>query len=1166
MSRTFSETERRVIAGGGATLFERLETPGRFEPGPFERDVTTLLDEWEATFADEAAFERRLEWLGVSRDDCRRAMRVGRLAADEPIPDWVDRLGVIVGAIQDREFDSRTPETPPDERPAFDRVSAAVANIVRDRLLDTLARADESAGDSRAGDDSASADSSTPADDTSPDDRPVLTRGAIESATEWFRESFHRSFVRLLYVECKSFVAAHDRELATADPDSFSEPPTTYYEAFLSYLADGGLADLCVEYPMFGRLLERQVRGFETHLRELAERVRADRAAVGARFGDGDPGPIVECVPLADDTHARGRAVTRLTFADGTTVVYKPRSVTAGRQFHRVLERLGDHLSGPAFRTPTSLVRDGYGYVAYVETAEPPSEAGVERYYRRAGALLAVTYLLEFVDCQYENLLAAGEHPIVIDAETVCHPYVRTDRRPDRAGSEPLRRGTVLLTALLPHRVASVYDDTPDFNDAIAGLAVSSDPAVVPAVQIPEFTARNTDVMTVRDAPLTIERAANAVTLDGADQPPTDNVDALVAGFEDAHRTIRRLRDEDRLDAVGIPDAFEGLSNRTVYRPTITYASTLRSICSRAALADGGRFGVELESLAAPYADRAVSPPPPWAVYDAERRALGWLDPPRFESHTDGTEIRAHGAGVVTDADRSGLARARERIAAADDADMQRGVEFVRAACGEVPDPSLVERDGEWDGDGGQTTNGEHHAADEPDADRGRTHDRRDRPVARSRVTRPTRETDASAGSDLTDDALVTEAESIFETIRTVGESVGETHQWTTVEPWTAGSGEPLSLLPTDESLYLGRCGIALFAAGLYRVTGDDEYRGFALDTLRPVRTVLADRPAAIAHPGAAETLSHLGGGLGAGSVAYGLAVAGELLEAPSVTADAGRIADRISTAQIESDTSYDVIDGTAGTILGLLGARRRVEHPGLLATARDCGDHLVTESRAVGNGRAWDTFEADRPLTGFAHGAAGIGYALARLGGATGETSYLETARAAIAYESGEYQPAAQNWPDHRQRARDDVRPDQWCHGRSGIGLARIGTARAVSDDRLAADERFAVEDPLGRDVERAIEGFDHSISLMDHLCCGNAGRAMFLLTAERFGAASGGAARSYLSAAIQRKRTTGAYRLHTQSRTIQDPTLFLGLAGIGYAALRVAAPDALPAVLLWE
>lgn len=508
---------------------------------------------------------------------------------------------------------------------------------------------------------------------------------------EWFRRRFARRFVRILYVEFKSFVARHDPDLARADPGEFEDPPTDYYDRFVDGLFAGGFTDLCLEYPVFARLVATQVRQWVDHLQEFADRLEADRERLAEQFGA--TGQVTDLEPLADDTHGDGRAVMRVAFESGVTVAYKPRSVDAGAAFYRMVEAVDEFLPTPAIETPAYLARGEYGWMEWIEPAECPDEAAADRYYRRAGALLCLASFTEFRDSHFENLRAAGEHPVLVDAETVLHPFVDPDRRPRPTGTGSLVEDSVLQTLLLPYDVETAGDGHADGErngtlPVVAGIGVSADPAVFETVETPTVRAVNTDVMTVDHQPARVDRGPNVPTVDGTELPPEDRLDAILDGFESAYETVLSLREEGRLDDVGLPAALAGIENRIVYRPTMAYARVIRSLSSRDYLQDGARFGVEMEELAVPLCDGSVGDPRPWALYDAERAALARLDPPRFTARTDGTEIHLDGTPLGVHADESGLERSRRRIETADPTGLREQLEFVRGCFEATPAPS----------------------------------------------------------------------------------------------------------------------------------------------------------------------------------------------------------------------------------------------------------------------------------------------------------------------------------------------------------------------------------------------------------------------------------------------------------------------------------------------
>jgi hypothetical protein len=142
-------------------------------------------------------------------------------------------------------------------------------------------------------------------------------------------------------------------------------------------------------------------------------------------------------------------------------------------------------------------------------------------------------------------------------------------------------------------------------------------------------------------------------------------------------------------------------------------------------------------------------------------------------------------------------------------------------------------------------------------------------------------------------------------------------------------------------------------------------------------------------------------------------------------------------------------------------------------------GDHLCRRLAPAGQGlRTWPT-HGDVALTGFAHGAAGIAYALARLHAVTGDPSYARAAVAGIAYERWAFRDDDGNWPDLRPAPEGSRSAVKWCHGAPGVVLGRAGCL-GLALDGLEKEIEIGL-----RTTKRAY------LQDADFLRCGNLGRA---------------------------------------------------------------------------
>ena len=111
---------------------------------------------------------------------------------------------------------------------------------------------------------------------------------------------------------------------------------------------------------------------------------------------------------------------------------------------------------------------------------------------------------------------------------------------------------------------------------------------------------------------------------------------------------------------------------------------------------------------------------------------------------------------------------------------------------------------------------------------------------------------------------------------------------------------------PVGNGFYSGRCGIGLFLAALWSVTGEERWRELALGAVAGVRRGLG------AH-GARRTWS-----VADASVAYALGRMGTFFGDQDLRRDALAVAGRIDAATIAADETFDVLFGSAGAALQL--------------------------------------------------------------------------------------------------------------------------------------------------------------------------------------------------------------------------------------------------------
>jgi hypothetical protein len=350
--------------------------------------------------------------------------------------------------------------------------------------------------------------------------------------------------------------------------------------------------------------------------------------------------------------------------------------------------------------------------------------------------------------------------------------------------------------------------------------------------------------------------------------------------------------------------------------------------------------------------------------------------------------------------------------------------------------------------------------------------------------------------------------------------------------------------------LYAGTSGVALFLAELWAVTGDVAIRRTALGAMRQ----------ALAQAGALPPPARLGLYTGWVGIALAATRLGGLLDDGALI---GQARDLVRTLPADGAHEHDFLSGTAGAVAGLLvlaetlaapkGASK--EAPALVDQAAGLGDALVAAADKTAAGYSWPAraIRLARHLTGLAHGAAGIGYALLELYAVTGNAAYREAAEQAYAYERHWFDADAGNWPDFRVAAGRTRRARAfavaWCHGAPGIALTRLRAYELLGDARYQAEAGVALA-TTRRAVEAALTAGGSDFCL----CHGLAGQAEVVLAGPAAPLSADLVAAVAARGIAGARAAGGAWPCGPGGGAA--PGLMLGLAGIGLFYLRLHAP----------
>lgn len=875
------------------------------------------------------------------------------------------------------------------------------------------------------------------------------------------------------------------------------------FQCFVDRLRKPELAlGILRQYPVLARymvgIIERWLAASCDFLRHLCRDADAIRASFGSELGT-----LEEIEGGVGDPHRGGRTVLLLRFDSGLGLAYKPRSLAAEHGFQQVLGWANERGFEPPLRSVRVLDRGDHGWMELVAPSPCSSGEAVERFYQRQGGLLALLYVLGGTDIHFENVIAADEHPVVVDLETLFHPYgadLGTSTPGEAMGY--VLYDTVLRVGLLPQRL---WADQQSEGVDLSGLGAGAG-QVLPKPVL-QLQGRGTDRMHFALGSAPVPTARNQPTLAGEDISLRDRSGAVELGFRTMYRLLERHR-EELLGEQGLLRVFEGAEVRVVLRPTRSYVMLLIESLHPRVLGDGLHREQLLDAL--------------WGVVDSRPYMHGLVphelqeveqgDVPLFTTRTDSRDLfTGTGERLQDMLAAPALVETKRRIRRLGEDDLARQCRILRGALDTFTvDPAQAG----WASYEPQETT--------PAADR---------------------------------DAILEAARAAGDYL--AGQALRGRHDvhWLTAQP--IGTSR-WSQLPAGPDLYHGLPGMALFLGYLGAITRASRFTELARMACATWRFQMKQMPSALESVGAF-------GGWG-GSI-YALSHLGVLWDQPELLGEAEAIAQGLRDKIVEDTHYDVVggAAGCLLGLLALQACKpsERTLEMAMLCGEHLLG-HAMPMERGIGWQLA---LAGPHPLAGMSHGAAGICVALHRLARVTGVERFRDAAAQGLAYERSLFSPEVGNWRDLRHWSRPeealderfDEPPVSWCHGAPGIGLTRLELLRQDEDP----ERRRALREDLDAAIAKTLaSGFGKSHCL----CHGALGNLELLAMAARQLPDHGLQSRvdGLTAGALASIRRDGW--LYGYPLGLECLGLMVGVAGIGHGLLRLAAPERVPSILLLE
>ena len=859
----------------------------------FRIKVEERLKHWCQVVAkgDISKFEKRLAWAGLSIDAVRPLLSQGNANEVHSLPLWANTLTQIIEQAQNSSHEQRSaPQSFLDSTDPvpFEQIYIPCLQVAKNLL------------EKRIGNRIIVLNT--------PSNKDFATREAnSKHRLNLLSNSVLAALERQLLVQLNSLCfATLMTEFSAFNPPktilqniiSFSTRnniSSTKYDAFVEQQFVDGLKSLFSKYSVLGRLVATKINLWVDFIAEFIERLAVNWSEIERRFSPQQSlSKVVSIETDLSDPHNGGKTVIIITFDTRLKLVYKPKDIGIDIAFFQLLDWFNSQDALLPFKVLQALNYNTHGWIEYVEQLPCNDLPAVKRFYHRAGILLCLVHLLKGTDCHSENIIASGEHPILIDIETLLHHQVKNCDRLDTTArdlAEDKLDSSVLQTQMLPRWGLFAKDSLAVDLSALGGTEEQK-------ITVPKVQRTNTDRMYVGSESYVVKQT-NIPIFRNEPLNARNYLSDIVSGFRQMYDFISSHK-EILLAADSPLHNFARQKVRYVFRATRTYQIILNNSFNPDLLQSGIDRSISIDILSRAFIKREEKPAF-WSILDAELQAIEELDIPLFEVNTNRADVELSTGVTIPDLfKKSSFETVISRLKSLNKEDLASQIEVIRGSfCARFMSESNC-----------ITVSNKNS-------------------VHRSKLI-------------LTSKQLVQEAVVIAKQLQHRGIYDDKSVSWIGLGLRPNSPGFQLQSL--SNNLYDGCCGVALFLAALAKITGNSDWQDLALKTLQPLRYHIQDSNSEVFKRLKREGI---GGATGLGSIVYSLVQISHFISNPDLIEDAKKVASLIKTDTIAQDSSLTLMNGTAGTILACL--KLHEVEPSALKQAISCGEHLLELQKLIG-------------------------------------------------------------------------------------------------------------------------------------------------------------------------------------------------------------------------
>ncbi len=209
------------------------------------------------------------------------------------------------------------------------------------------------------------------------------------------------------------------------------------------------IIQLFSSFPCLLRIISNEIRKLKKFILELLHRFKKDYKVVTIKLLSKQQQNIKYIDFGLGDKHCDGRRTTKVVL-EKDIIIYKPRNASPDFFYAEMMKLWNQTGTKYNVKYVNGVYRENYSWFEYIEYKKCTNYQQLKDFYRRIGIQLAFLYALSATDFHYENIIAQGEFPILIDLECLF-------QMPNAYKGNKLERNND-VQSIVEHKIAtSVY-------------------------------------------------------------------------------------------------------------------------------------------------------------------------------------------------------------------------------------------------------------------------------------------------------------------------------------------------------------------------------------------------------------------------------------------------------------------------------------------------------------------------------------------------------------------------------------------------------------------------------------------------------------------------------------------------------------------------------------